>query len=155
MPAKAPVLAEVCVRFPAEPSRLGDLHAALDRFWAALDRALPHPPDEQWRLQFATAAAEVATNVMRHAYPAGAAPGCIQLWLCAYPDLVEACFVDYGLVFTPLCGPKRGTLSDDRDDLDSLPEGGYGLALVRAAVDELDYSRSDEGTNVWRLVKRL
>jgi anti-sigma regulatory factor (Ser/Thr protein kinase) len=37
----------------------------------------------------------------------------------------------------------------------ALPEGGYGLALARAAVDQLDYERTPDGINRWRLVKRF
>ena len=40
------------------------------------------------------------------------------------------------------------------DPLD-LPEGGYGLGLARACVDALEYHLTPDGTNCWRLVKRL
>ncbi|MCX6024248.1 MAG: ATP-binding protein, partial [Chloroflexi bacterium] len=36
-----------------------------------------------------------------------------------------------------------------------LPEGGYGLRLARAALDRLEYRRTNAQINLWRLVKRL
>ena len=38
--------------------------------------------------------------------------------------------------------------------LAELPEGGWGLHLTRAAVDELTYTRASD-TNCWRFVRRL
>lgn len=39
-------------------------------------------------------------------------------------------------------------------DPEALPEGGWGLALARAALDDLAYSRAGD-ENRWVLVKRL
>ena len=177
--------------------RLGQVHAALERFWAAADQALPHPPDTAWRARFATAVAEIAANIVEHAYPPGMPAGRLRLRLRAYPTYVEAQFCDAGIPFQPwasaapapaLAAPvppvgvapagSRGAppatsttragagsaagvpAADDvagalAVDIGSLPEGGFGLALARAAVDACDYSRTPDGRNRWRLVKRL
>jgi serine/threonine-protein kinase RsbW len=164
--AAQPALAEERIAFAATAERLADLHAALERFWAAVDRSVPRPPDATWRQTFATAVAEIATNVIRHAYPGGGAaehPDAIRLDLRAYPDRAEATFADRGVAYaapeTPTAPvgmpdtPVAGAV--DPDDLLALAEGGYGLALARAAVDELDYERSADGINHWRLMKRF
>jgi hypothetical protein len=46
------------------------------------------------------------------------------------------------------CVPPGGI-----DALD-LPEGGFGLALTLAAVDDLRYTR-DTGIDYWRIMKKL
>ncbi len=130
------------------------MHEALERFWAATSRALAPPPGREWQLQFATAALEIANNIARHAYPGGGEPGPLALRLRAYPDRIEARFTDRGVAYTPPAAAPLAPLGDDLDVLD-IPEGGYGLALVRAAVDRLDHRRTPGGLNRWRLVKRL
>lgn len=146
----------------ATPARLEDLHALLERFWAGVDQAVPAPPEPICRLPFATAVVEIAANIVRHAYPAGAEPGRLRLRLRAFPDRIEARFTDCGLPFAPQppidLGPATpatgaGPGLDPLDDVSLVAEGGYGLRIARAAVDELDYARTRGGRNAWRLVK--
>ena len=144
------MLAEERIVVPAIATRLADLHDALDRFWAAVELVLAHPPDTTWRLQFTTAVAEIAANIVRHAYPAGTTPGSMQIRLRSYTDRVEACLTDRGLAFTP-----SKVADSPRPESVELPEGGLGLAIARASLDQVGYSRTPEGTNHWRLVKRL
>ena len=146
-------LAETAVCAPALPGGLEALHDALARFWGAVDAALARPPDSAHRLRLETAVMEVATNIIRHAHPPGAPPGAMHLRLRAHADRIEARFTDRGLAFRP-SEPPPGPEDEPADPLE-IPEGGYGLALVRATVDEVDYERSDEGTNVWRLITWL
>lgn len=128
------------------------MHAALDRFWAALDGALPQPPDSRWRMLFTTAVVEIAANIARHAHPPEMPPRWMRLRLFAYPDRVEARFSDRGI---PYGLPLEPTLpAPDLDVLD-LDESGRGMAITRAAVDELHYRRTRSGANSWRLVKFL
>jgi hypothetical protein len=63
---------------------------------------------------------------------------------------VETPFAGYGVAFAFPAPPSAPAA-----DLAALPEGGYGLVLVRAAVDELVYARTPGGENQWRLVKRF
>ncbi len=156
----------------AAPARLGVLHGLLGRFWAGVDQAVPAPPRLVCRLSFATAVAEIAANIVRHAYPAGTAQsGRLRLRLRAFPDRIEARFTDRGLPFTspqPIavgesaepaatgCGDvKGGPGPDPLDDVSRVAESGYGLRLARATLDELEYTRTPGGRNTWRLVKRL
>jgi serine/threonine-protein kinase RsbW len=127
------------------------VHAALDRFWAKVATAVMRPPNGKWRAQFATAIAEIAANIIRHAYPGGREPRPMRLYLYAYSDRVEAVLSDEGVAFIP---PPP---AEDAPELDllKLPESGRGLAVAQACLDELEYRRTGEGTNEWRLVKRL
>jgi anti-sigma regulatory factor (Ser/Thr protein kinase) len=136
---------------PATAEELATIHAILDRFWAAVDAAMVQPPDRDWRLEFATGLAEIATNIVRHAYPTGASSGPMELRLRAYLDRVVACLTDRGVAFRMPPEPRD---SPGRDPME-LPEGGYGLAAARACVDRLDYSRTPNGENRWRLLKQF
>ena len=156
MAATRGALVQVEVTVAARADRLEALHAALDRFWSRVDETLPEPPDNDWRLHFATAMAEIGANIVRHAHPEGALPGIMQLRLRAFRNRIEARFADGGVPFRgmPEATPAPPTVSTDDDAL-VLAEGGYGLRLVLAAVDKLDYERTAAGRNHWRLTKRF
>ena len=147
----------------ATPDQLAALDETLEHFWSAAGHALAHPPEREWYLEFATAVMEVANNIARYAYPERAAPGPLRLRLRWYADRCEAQVSDRGVPFVSPTEPASAPVSNDGDDGDdgdevdifAIPEGGFGLALARAAVDRLDYHRTPGGLNRWRLVKRF
>ncbi|MDP3064585.1 MAG: ATP-binding protein [Chloroflexota bacterium] len=139
------------VSVPARAEELGTLHDALARFWEVVDANIASPPDQGWRLRFATAVSEIATNVVRYAYRGCSAPGSLRLELRFYKTRVVARFTDTGNLFTK---PTPAARPFDDDALE-LPEGGYGLAVARVCLDQLNYTRSKSGVNTWRLMKRL
>lgn len=147
----AAILAEETVATTAVAENLGKLHEALERVWVMAGQALLQPLDPVWQGEFSTALAEIGANIVRHAYPATGVPGPVCLRLRLYTDRVEARFADYGIPYVLSDRPEP--LVDD--DILALPEGGYGLALARAALDQLHYRRTAAGTNCWRLVKRF
>lgn len=112
---------------------LDDVHALLDRFWRECS-----PGSEADRLAVEIALAEIAGNVVRHG---AGAPYTVRL---ARDGIAVVAEVDE---------PGR-RLAADIVDTCALPgddaEGGRGLALARAAVDDLDY-RHDGGTNHWTI----
>lgn len=136
------------------PGGLGALHELLGRFFGAVNRVVPNPPGQEWSLQFTTAVMEIANNIVRYAYPAVAEPGPLELRLRAYPGRIEAWFTDRGVKYAPPAVIAPASMSDELDVF-AIPEGGYGLTLVRAAVNRLDYHRTQKGVNHWRLVKRF
>ncbi len=94
------------------------------------------------------AAHEICTNIVRHAY-AGRDDGTIAVLLYVSrtpPLVVQIELRDQGRPFD--------IQSVTEPDLDQPQEGGYGLFLARALLDELHYHRDDQG-NLWRLRKRL
>lgn len=101
-------------------------------------------------MEFATAVGEIAANIIRHALPASTEEAGFQLQLRLYLSRVEAEFTDRGLPFDAGAEAPHTT-----PDAGALWEHGYGLALARAALDELRYERGDSGCNTWRLIKRL
>ena len=145
------ILVAESVEVPADAESIAALHTALERFWVAVEQAPVQPPDAAWRRRFATAVAEIGTNIVRHAYPPGTLPGSVRLQLRAYADRAEAHVTDHGAAFTPQVELDRVPMPDPF----TLPEDGFGLAIVRVAVDEVRYCRTPGGENHWQLTKRL
>jgi anti-sigma regulatory factor (Ser/Thr protein kinase) len=99
-------------------------------------------------LELRVVAEEVLTNIAKYAYAPGAVPAAEMSF--AFDDgatIIE--FRDQGRPFDPLAAPAP----DLGAPLEQRPEGGLGLTLVRALVDEVRYVR-DGPANVLRLVKR-
>ena len=145
-------LAELSTTLPATPAHLADLHTALHRFWTEFERIRGAPVPPGRRAQVETAVGELGSNIVRHAYAAARLSGEMTLTLSGYGDRVEGLFRDAGAAYT---GPPPAELAmPDALELAELPEGGWGLRLTCAAVDELTYARAS-GTNRWRFVRRL
>lgn len=131
------------IRLPAAPEALTKLHTALTAFWqnVAAQRGSGVPVREQFALT--TAASEIAANIIRYAEAET-----FDLTLSSLDGrTVEACFADRGIAYHPTPGPVG--------DPSELAEGGFGLALARRVVHSLDYQRTDDGENCWRLVVLL
>jgi serine/threonine-protein kinase RsbW len=88
---------------------------------------------------------ELCANVADHAY-AGTVDGRLQIALAIVDGRAVVDLRDAGQPFDEAC--VRTTASGEVSDR------GYGLALIRALVDEVTYRRQD-GRNHWRLVKQL
>lgn len=114
---------------------LDGVHNAVQCSLDGLDRR----PSPEWQLLFELAVSEIAANIAEHAQPSA-----IRLRITAVADRVMAEFTDDGRPWYGSPGP--GALSDH------LAESGRGLSLVRTAVDQLHYERTDR-TNHWRLMK--
>lgn len=121
----------------AVPEGLDDLHDLVERARAS------HPDvGENAFMMMETAVIEIANNVIEHGGPAG------RVW--------------WTFTLKVLPGMLEGELADDgqeyANDLstvmpDPLAESGRGLALARAALDELAYARCD-GKNLWTMRRR-
>jgi anti-sigma regulatory factor (Ser/Thr protein kinase) len=147
-PAGETLFAETC-RVTPDASGVEAIHAALDRAWRAMDDALACPPDPLWRMLFATAAGEIAANIITHA---GA--GTATLALCLRPDRLTAIFRDHGAPYVAPPALEADDL-DAPDEMDALSEHGRGIDLARAALDTLTYTRTPPGENIWTLEKRF
>ena len=123
---------------PAESASLEQVHAALEALWGEYDDVTPSD-----RILFETAVIEIAGNIAQHASAGVPLQFTLNLWV--EPDRVEAEFRDHG---------RRVDIDLDVVVLpDDSAESGRGLAMARAAVDELQYRR-DGSTNHWRIVRR-
>lgn len=100
------------------------------------------------RIRLGTAVAEIVGNIVEHTQrldPPGSDSRRMQVVVWCTADEVGAEFVDNGL-------PVAIDLSEVTMP-DPEAESGRGLALTLAAVDDLDYERTN-GRNHWRLVCR-
>lgn len=147
-----PVLAGEAVELAPELSALPAVHAVLARLLATVVELGLAEADDPALHAFHTAAVEIATNIMRHAYPPPQPRRPFRLQLQLYAGRIEAHFADAGIEYVPHAQSPALPVTDDVLD---LPEGGFGLFLARQSLDELDYTRSESGINHWRLVKRL
>jgi serine/threonine-protein kinase RsbW len=120
----------VRLTFPAKADYLLLARLAL----AGLARGLPVDPDVIADLKLAVT--EACGNAVRHAYPDGDG-GPIAVSLTVGADRLEMIVEDQG-----------SGMSDARADgweASELPEGGMGMAIMRAVVDELDVGAGADG----------
>ena len=118
--------------------------------WREVDGIWSRPPDAAWRAQFATGVGEIGANIIQYAYPSDV-PGMLALRLRVFDHRIEACFSDDG---RPYEGDVAAHFLLEPDDPLLLADSGRGIALARAAVDDLTYKRAPAGTNHWCLTKR-
>jgi serine/threonine-protein kinase RsbW len=129
---------------PATPEIMELVHALVEQLWLAHDDV-----SETDRNRFETAVIEIFGNIVEHAYALepttedGGVMRRFDVCLAATDDRLLAAFGDNGL-------PSALDLSDVAMP-DELSEGGRGLALATALLDDLSYERI-EGRNHWNLV---
>jgi hypothetical protein len=129
----------------ARSEHLGAIHAAFERIWEVALDWFPTPPGVVWRAEFETALAEIGANIVKHASPPEE-PCRMRLEMGLYSDRIEAVFADNGLPAT--IPDESAAPADDQ-------ESGRGLFIARRALDSVDYERTSDGENTWRLVKKL
>nr|WP_269129408.1 ATP-binding protein [Ramlibacter alkalitolerans] len=98
---------------------------------------------------------EVLTNIVLHGF-AGAVGAPVEVRWAEHPHAFVVEVRDTGCAIPRAKLEAAGTASFafDAEDIAALPEGGFGLALVKAAFDVVDY-RSEDGVNCMHLEKRL
>lgn len=112
-------------RFLADPAAI---RAALIRIEAGPAARLAPPLRETTLLVLA----ELLNNVAEHAYGGGRGPVAVSLWL--RDGVVNGRIVDRGIV-----APRIGAGSAVDPAL--LPEGGFGLGLIRLLTERMDQRR--------------
>ena len=110
------------------------VHDLVDEAWARVPDVEPRD-----RYRFETAVIEVAGNIVEHGGPDVR----LRLWLLVRPEKVEAQFRDTGRPVDLETALLRLP--------DPMAEAGRGIALARAAVDEVTYERTGS-TNRWRVL---
>jgi serine/threonine-protein kinase RsbW len=111
---------------------------------AACRAQVPGDQGEVIGHQLVSAFNEAFNNAVLHAY-AGTPGATVEVSLDAEPARLVLQIADHGHSFDP-----RNVAEPD---LDSLPEGGLGLYIMRSLMNEVDYQPGDP--NVLRLVKYL
>ena len=95
--------------------------------------------NERQALDLAVAVNEACANIHRHAY-AGREDGEIELRLEVQEEALSLRIRDYGSGFSPE--------ECRRPDLLNPSEGGYGVFLIQALMDEVEYIRKEAGTEL-------
>lgn len=120
----------------AAPECLDLVHDMLAELWAGAPDV-----DDGDRMLFELAVVEIAGNIVEHAGPR---PVRCAVDLAVHADRLEATFHD--------TGDDAGVDVDAARLPDAMAEAGRGLAMVRAAVDEVRHERV-AGGNRWSLRK--
>jgi serine/threonine-protein kinase RsbW len=123
--------AVVRLRFPAKADYLLLARLAL----AGLARSLP--VDQEVLADLKLAITEACGNAVRHAY--GAGEGSVGVAFVVAGDRLEMIVEDQG------SGIELPPLDVDWAAPGALPEGGMGMAIIRAIVDELEVRDGAEG----------
>ena len=101
---------------------------------------------------YETALAEALNNVVEHSY-GEQAKGNINIHIATDNDNLEVAIEDYGKGMEPeKFNSVKPEFDVDPDDLDSLPEGGFGIKILKAVMDLASYER-DKNSNRLILVK--
>lgn len=118
------------------PDTLAQMQQTLDAAWSAED--VP----EHTRMCIELAVSEIASNIIEHS--GGGQPVRLRMVVAVLPDSVIVAITDDGR-------PAAVDL-DQMEMPDELSERGRGLAIAYRVLDELRYSRNDEG-NRWTLTR--
>ncbi|HLT03134.1 MAG TPA: ATP-binding protein [Geminicoccaceae bacterium] len=97
---------------------------------------------DRFAAEMVSAVSEIFNNIAIHGY-GGSGAGEIAMEMTVAPDHLAIQISDHGTAFDPSQVPDP--------ELDSLPEGGMGIHIAKACVDELDYTPGPP--NVWRMIK--
>lgn len=93
---------------------------------------------------------EAVSNVIMYAYPKGS-DGLVDIEAIIRKDELEFIISDTGTPFDPTAAPE----ADISLDVEDRPIGGLGIFLVKNIMDEVKYSRSDDGKNILSMTKKL
>ena len=129
----------------AEPAFIGRRTICSDptlfrniREWVAA-MALKEGFTQQESLELTVAVNEACANIHRHAY-SGRADGAIEFQVEVRKEMLHLRIRDFGRRFRPeAC---------HRPDLQKPSEGGYGVFMIHELMDEVEYVRMAEGTEL-------
>ncbi|MCL1897345.1 MAG: ATP-binding protein [Micrococcales bacterium] len=122
----------------ASPDQLDNVHDLLEQ--AAGEHPSINPMDVKL---FETAILELANNVIQYGRPVGKVQW--EVTIRVSHDHIEADLDDTGQSFVP----TEGSAMPDED-----AEGGRGLAIAKAVVDQMEYQRIGD-KNHWHMVRLL
>ncbi|MBI4602906.1 MAG: ATP-binding protein [Planctomycetes bacterium] len=130
---------QICVQ--ADPRRLGELREQLFQICSAED-----VPAHTARL-LVLAIDEAISNVIEHGQ-LNESDKIVDLSMEIDPERIVAEICDRGKPFDP-------TSARPEPDTSSHPRRGFGLYLIHKIVDEIHYTRTDDGHNVLTLTKEV
>lgn len=132
---------------------LESVHETIAEFWNAVNERECCQSDGTWQALFNSAIAEIAGNIVRHAYLDPESGEMFRITLQCFSNRVEAILLDHGAPFDFTMASRSPDMRDALENLDL--DNGWGLPISYAAVDSLNYERLPDGHNRWHLTKRL
>ena len=124
----------------------------IEMCWQTAEAVLSQVPFSedpvQNRYNLLLALQEAVTNVIKHGYGNEGQRGFVELRLSYDETDLEIEIRDDA----PAFDPTNVAEMEDPSLAESLPEGGYGLHIIRTVVDRLEYAR-EAGQNVLTLAK--
>lgn len=106
--------------------------------------------DKNTSSEFELCLTEALNNVIKHAYK-GDHTKKIDLLYSLTDNELEIVVEDTGIARTNI---KEPVLNFDPDDINSLPEGGMGLYIIKNLMDSAEYSRVGD-KNIFKMKKLL
>ncbi|MCK5830169.1 MAG: ATP-binding protein [Methylococcales bacterium] len=95
---------------------------------------------------------ELVNNCIEHAYEESVNQQ-VSIEFKLFKDHLIIEVTDNGKALDPsILDNMNGSFDFDPDDLDNLPEGGFGLNIIKASMDEVKYERLND-KNHWLLTK--
>ena len=133
---------ELALRSVAEACRLVRGHSGAPVALAAGSQNFDL--SDRFSAEMVSAVSEIFNNIAIHGYP-GEATGELMIEMELVGDQLVAKISDHGNAFDPSDVPSP--------QLETLPEGGMGIHIASACVDEIEYTPGPP--NVWRMRKAL
>jgi serine/threonine-protein kinase RsbW len=99
---------------------------------------------QEFRSHVVSAVGEAFNNIAIHGYK-GRTPGVVEIEVAATPDQLSIELRDYGQSYDPEATPAP--------DLDSLPESGLGVFIMKSFMDRVEYTPG--APNVLKLTKMV
>ena len=123
------------------PASIEHRHLALNLVTALIQHV--ETTDRQFRDEMITAVGEAFNNIVIHGY-GGRSDGVVEVEAELSPEQITIRLMDTGIAvdFSNVARP----------DLDSMPEGGMGVFMIHALVDNVEYHGGP--INVLSLTKR-
>lgn len=132
---------ELALRTVAEACRLVRGHSGAPVPLAAGSQSFDL--SDRFSAEMVSAVSEIFNNISIHSYGGGSGELVIEMELAGAQLMVQ--ISDQGVAFDPSKVPSP--------ELEQLPEGGMGIHIASACVDQLDYTPGPP--NVWRMSKRF
>jgi serine/threonine-protein kinase RsbW len=127
----------------------------VSRVAQALRFFIPPEVPEEAKSEMEIGVVEAMTNIVKHGY-GSSEHGVIEVSYSLSAGLITIELRDQGKPISSemLFGGDDAVFDFDPEDIDSLPESGMGMSLMRYTFDQIDYESAD-GSNLLRMVKHV
>lgn len=118
-------------------------------------RGRPDPDETEARLvnELTSAVGEAFNNIALHGYRGGPTPGVVRVDVDIGNEWITVELRDFGTSFDPTAVPTPDLGGDIEPVVESLPESGMGIFIVKSFVEQATYLPGSP--NVLTLTKRI